>query len=167
MPHSNKAACELFQKSAEQGNAWAMNSLGEFYLTGTVVEKNISRAITLFKAAAQKGNWTAQYNLGLLYYEGKLVKENYSVAVKYFKKAARTGFKDAIKWLNEHYYFNGTHQCPVCRGTGREEHWSVDSKGERVINTIRCEFCDGTGLAKSDSDEIEKKFFGDKGKRDI
>lgn len=38
-----------------KGNAWAMNSLGEFYLTGTVVEKNISRAITLFKAAAQKG----------------------------------------------------------------------------------------------------------------
>lgn len=41
-----------------------------------------------------------------------------------------------------------TERCPVCKGTGREEHKHVRNDGETIVEQIICELCEGTGRIK-------------------
>ncbi|HFC04167.1 MAG TPA: sel1 repeat family protein, partial [Rhizobiales bacterium] len=59
-------AFELFQKAADNGNAWAMNNLAGLYEMGWGTRIDKEKAITLYKRASQKGNEQAGKNLARL-----------------------------------------------------------------------------------------------------
>jgi hypothetical protein len=84
-------AVELYQKAADQGNAYAQNDLGLLYTNGTGVEKDLNKAADLFQKAADRGNAHAQNNLGWLYENGTGVAKDLGKAVELYQKAADQG----------------------------------------------------------------------------
>ena len=65
-------AFELFELSANQGEADAQVSLGAAYEQGEGVVKNMSQAVLWYLKAADQGSLMAQYQLGLCYEFGKV-----------------------------------------------------------------------------------------------
>jgi len=78
---------------AEQGKAFAQNSLGDRYFFGEGVQQDFRQAVYWYEKAANQGNATAQYNLGICYRTGKGVNEDPQQAEYWFRKAASRGNK--------------------------------------------------------------------------
>ena len=101
--HEDKAeAIKLWQKSADQGNLEALNSLAFNYSD----ENDSVKAFELWRKAAELGHSTAQYNLGVCYFTGSGVTEDKLEALKWYRKAAEQGYSDAQYNLGE-FYLNG------------------------------------------------------------
>ena len=62
--------------SAEQGNSYAENLLGEMFYYGEGVKKDYSQAFKWIKLSADKGYKEGQFNLGMLYRRGEYVEKN-------------------------------------------------------------------------------------------
>lgn len=92
---------EWLQKTAEQGNAGAQNSLGMMYYDGEVVAKDDAKAVEWFRKAAEQGNAEAQYNLGGAYLYGTGVVKDEAKAIDWFRKAAEQGLSKAQNILKE------------------------------------------------------------------
>ena len=96
----NTGVCEDLQieelkKKAEAGDAVAMNSLGELYLSGEEAETNIREALSQFRQAANLGNGKAQFNLGFMYTRGIGVELNLEDGIKWLEKASDSGIVEA------------------------------------------------------------------------
>ena len=63
-------SAEWYQKSAEQGHAYAQYNLGHYYLSGTGVQKDEAKAIQWWLKSARQNNELAQFNVGRAYYLG-------------------------------------------------------------------------------------------------
>lgn len=73
--------------------------LGNFYLRGFGVEKNVERALTYFRLGAEQGNNLSQFYLGEMYWQGNGVPQNMNLGLKWFEIAADQGSQDAKKVL--------------------------------------------------------------------
>jgi len=62
--------------------------LGQEYLLGRGVPRDIYQAIEWFRKAAEQGNYSAQIELGLVYFSGNGVLEDIHQAIEWFRKAA-------------------------------------------------------------------------------
>lgn len=91
-----KAALYWLNKSAETGNADAMNDMGICFQTE---KKNYAEALKWFKKAADLGNGHAYYNLYLLYNSGDHVEKDEQLARKYLQIAAEKGVPKAKELL--------------------------------------------------------------------
>ena len=96
-----KEAVTLYQKSADQGNAYGQSKLGTLYAKGQGVKKNPKEAIKLYLLSANQGFVEAQNNLGVMYFNGIGVSKNQEEAIKWFKLAADQGDIKSIKVLKE------------------------------------------------------------------
>ena len=85
------AALREFRPLAEQGHAWAQNSLGFMYDTGAGVTEDDAEAVKWYRLAAEQGVASAQFNLGFMYVSGAGVPQDDAEAVKWFRKAAEQG----------------------------------------------------------------------------
>ena len=94
----------LYRKPAEQGDAGAQCILGDLYLKGRGVDRNLNEAEKLFRKAAEQGNANAQYQLGTLYYTGVQVPQDYGLAMSLYRKAAEQGVAAAQYELGNLYY---------------------------------------------------------------
>jgi len=47
--------------------------------------------------------------------------------------------------------------CPVCKGSGREDHTHMREDGETVVEKIPCEHCKGTGRIRSYISEMQEQ----------
>jgi TPR repeat protein len=74
-------------ESAEQENAEAQLSLGEWYES----RHNYGEAAKWYRRAAGRGNAAAQFHLGLLYEHGQGVPQDYWEAAKWYLAAAEQG----------------------------------------------------------------------------
>src|SRR5204862_257769 len=96
-----------YQKRADQGEAFAQDSLGMFYEYGMEgATKDLRKAAEFYQKAADQGNTAAEFNLGRLYYNGQGVPKDLGKAVEFCQKAADEGNADAqyqLGWL----YYNG------------------------------------------------------------
>jgi TPR repeat protein/uncharacterized RDD family membrane protein YckC len=79
------------EKSANQGNAVAQNTLGERYQTGQGVPKDLNKAAELYRKSADQGNADAQNNLGWLYQNGLGVPKDLAKAAELYQKSADQG----------------------------------------------------------------------------
>ena len=95
-------AVDMLKQAAEK-NPKAQARLGEMYMTGRGVEKDVKEAFKLFSEAANRGSIVAQYRIGEMYYKGIGVKKNYVEAAKWYRKAASKGHKDAAYELGVMY----------------------------------------------------------------
>ena len=82
-------AADWYHKSAEQGNAWAQQRLGEMYSDGEGVPKNPALAVGWLGQAAEQGNSIAQERLGDICRDGQSTKK--VLAAEWLRKAADRG----------------------------------------------------------------------------
>ncbi|HEY1447435.1 MAG TPA: tetratricopeptide repeat protein, partial [Caulobacteraceae bacterium] len=96
-------AMKWFRMSADQGNAVAMNDIGELYFNGHGVNVDYREAIAWYRRAAARGNATAQESIGALYARGQGVEIYNAEAMRWFRKSAAQGNADAANWLGFFY----------------------------------------------------------------
>lgn len=83
----DEEAIKWYKKAANQGDAFAQCSLGDYYYE----KQDFNEMTSWYRKSADQGYTTAQANLGNCYYAGKGVNQNYTEAVNWFKKAANQG----------------------------------------------------------------------------
>ena len=87
-------ALRLLRPLADQGDAWAQNSLGVMYRNGQGVPKDDAQAVKWYRLAADQGNASAQSLLGAMYASGQGVPKDYALAYMWWNLAA-AGAPDA------------------------------------------------------------------------
>jgi len=103
-------AFEYFLKSASKDNYLSINQLGNMYLFGLYVDKNVNKAIDCYIQAANLGNVDSQRSLGVLYSSGEFFEADFKEACKWLKMAAQQndGLSQFALGLC-HEYGNGTY----------------------------------------------------------
>src|SRR5262245_32608487 len=100
--NASKAFTE-FLALAEKGDRNAEVMVGNMYLEGTGVERDVARAAQWFQKAAAAGHSYAQYALGLLYMTGQGVGKDQARGISWLEKAAQQGSIFADTTLGDAY----------------------------------------------------------------
>lgn len=100
---NNKDAFACFNSAAHQGNAVALNKLGEMYKKGLGIEQDNRAAFRCYKQSAKQGNADGQYHLGVAYLKGHGVERNEKRAFEYIELSANQGHPDAQSQLRSMY----------------------------------------------------------------
>ncbi len=98
-------AAQLYNKAAEQGNAYAQNQLGNLYESGLGVAKDDATAVQWYRKAADQGLPVAQFSLAWMYRSGLGVTKDYGQAVQWFRRASDQGFAAAQAELGWMYQY--------------------------------------------------------------
>src|SRR5215469_5318154 len=69
-PRDLRQSAAWYRRSADHGNARAMDDLGTLYEQGLGVPKDSAKAVALYRAAADRGNAAGMEHLGFLYQQG-------------------------------------------------------------------------------------------------
>ena len=81
------------------------NELGENYLNGKGVSKNLKEAVRLFREASESGDKRALYNLGMCNLNGWGVPFDLYEAARLFKSASESSVTDAMLELGNLYFY--------------------------------------------------------------
>ncbi len=92
-------AFHSFSCAVEMGNIPALVYLGDCYMTGKGVERNLKTAAHYYEAAAEKGSAFGKYRLGVLYMNNMGVKWNAKKARAYLTEALDGGVSKAQQAL--------------------------------------------------------------------
>ena len=84
-------------KSAELGNADAMNLLGAMYREGKGVPQDYAKAVMWFEKSAELGNSNAMGLLGEMYRDGEGVPQDYAKAHMWYNLSSSLGYTDSRK----------------------------------------------------------------------
>ncbi len=90
-----KSALDLYRLAAQNGSAEAFYNVGVYYETGTVVDKELTKAFTFLLKAATSGIPQAQFRLAGLYQQGGGVAQDPIAALAWFQRAAAGNFAPA------------------------------------------------------------------------
>ena len=88
VPQDYTEAVKWYRRAAEQGDAYAQNSLGHMYDSGQGVPQDYAEAVKWYRRAAEQGNARSQANLGYIYEWGRGVRRDFVQAHKWFNLAA-------------------------------------------------------------------------------
>ena len=89
---------------AEGDQPDALAVLGETYLNGEGVDKDVKLGIEYFEKAADQGHATAQFELGMMYKEGhEGLVQDVETGLKWLQEAAEQGEAEAQNVLGRHY----------------------------------------------------------------
>jgi uncharacterized protein len=99
-------ALRLLNRAYEQGDYRAAYALGTWHLhgKGTVVPKNLAKAVPLLREAAEGNHAEATYDLAVCYEKGTGVKQSERKAVVLYLKAALLGDKQSIYEVGRCYW---------------------------------------------------------------
>jgi len=87
----NKQAFPVCLVAAQQGNAYAQNSVAISYMTGEGVPKDTSKGLQWLHRSAQQGFSKAQSNIGLEFLVDRKNDKDLAQAVKWWQLAATNG----------------------------------------------------------------------------
>ena len=90
---------KYLKKIAKQGDAKALNRIGDYYFD----KCDYKKALYYFEEAFKKGNVDALCNLAYMYEHGYAVKQDYSIAKKYYEQAEKMGSENAFYCLGKLY----------------------------------------------------------------
>ena len=103
----NKAA-HYFQMAADRESSLGQYMIGDMYLNGRGVPKNISKAVEFLDRSTSQGNHAILISLAYSYLNGYELPINYEKAYKYYRMAAEQG--NAIAQYSIGYmYYSGLH----------------------------------------------------------
>ena len=88
-----------FLKAEKAGIPEAMFVLGNMYINGYGVPKDISNALSYYRRASERHYTPALFTLALLYMDGTLVPQDVPLAHAYISKAAQAGDTEAMTTL--------------------------------------------------------------------
>lgn len=97
-------ALEALQPLAEQGGASAQYFIGDMYLFGRGVEKDVDKAAEWYRRAAERGHAGGQATLGLLYETGTAVPADDVEAAKWYRLAALQDHTGGEEGLGKMYF---------------------------------------------------------------
>ncbi len=89
--HAEQRSIEQLTTAAEHGDAEAQYRLGQAYVRGVGVKKDIGKAHGFFKQAAEQGHAEAIGGLGYFYANGFVVKQDLTEAAEWFRRGAEKG----------------------------------------------------------------------------
>jgi TPR repeat protein len=112
MPQNYDAAMGWYMNAADQGNAAALNKVGNMYYHGRGVPPDYALASAFFRKAAEQGDVDGQRNLGHSYQYGHGVPQDYLNAMEWYLKAANHGDGDAIAQLNLAFFYDKGYGVP-------------------------------------------------------
>ncbi|WP_051908530.1 tetratricopeptide repeat protein [Candidatus Odyssella acanthamoebae] len=98
---------ELIQlkEKAGKNDPQAQFEMGQCYLFGKGVDKDLNQAVEWYRKAAENNYAAAQYNLGQCYLFGKGVDKDLNQAVEWYRKAAENNHAAAQYNLGQCYLF--------------------------------------------------------------
>ncbi len=89
-------ALKWYRRGVALNDVSAQTHLGDMYLDGVGVERDLAKALELFRPSAEQGYPLAQYKIGVIYQQGdRRVRRDMASAVTWFRKAAENGFARA------------------------------------------------------------------------
>lgn len=89
----------LWESWSKHKNLQAAYLLGKAYAQGTVLPRDMEKALELLATVAEKGNPYAQYLLGKIYYWGNGVEQDREKGLEYIRQAAEQGHPGAVGFL--------------------------------------------------------------------
>ena len=103
-PIAEQNKIRILEELSSKGYEFAQFELGEIYLRGESISKDVIKAFDLIKNAAAAGHSWAQYELGLMYLDGEAVPVDDNQAFKLILQAAEANVPDAaytLGWMYE------------------------------------------------------------------
>lgn len=94
---------DLLLKSYDLTKITDQISLGERYLNGNVIEKDVKKAVELFEKAANQNSDIGMLKLATCYKNGIGVEQDYAKALSLFEKSANKGNTDAMMAASDMY----------------------------------------------------------------
>jgi uncharacterized protein len=88
---------------AASGDADAESVLGQVYLMGHGVDKDVALGVRYTLSAAEGGSASAQHNIAWLYENGTGVEQSWELAILWYEKAAEQGYVGSINNLGRLY----------------------------------------------------------------
>lgn len=139
---------QQLEREAERGDVRAQVRLGELYLLGRDVPKDVQRGKMWLLRAAEHGDNHARTGVGILYLEGLGVPQSDKIAAEWFEKAAEE--RHAAAQYNLGYlYSNG-------RGVPRdlEKGWDLIEKAAKSQHSaaqysLGTRYLSGNGVERS------------------
>lgn len=106
--YSEEQAYRWYEQAAYGGDVESQITLGDWYLDGAKVTRNVLTALKWYGKAAAQDSAYAQYSLGVLYLQGNAdVPVDYAQARQWLEKSAWQGFH-AAQYLLGNMYYTGT-----------------------------------------------------------
>lgn len=91
-----KGAVRCFSRAVEGGHPRAFSKLAQFYETGSVIEKDVSRAVELYEKGIAKGCPHAKLAFAYVLSSGEIVSRNMARAYELYEQAADSGLAQAM-----------------------------------------------------------------------
>ena len=98
-----KEAVRYLKKAANKGRIEAAGYLGDAYLKGLGVEKDVEKGLEYYERSAEGGSVEAMFSIGNEYLLGRNVEHDYEKAFEYLKKASDYGSDRAMNGLGVMY----------------------------------------------------------------
>jgi len=111
---------QLYQESAENGEADAQYKLGLLYLTGNGALQDFAEAAKWLRRAAEQGYALAQYELGLIYRTGYGLAIDHVQSYVWLNLAAAAGIQEAASARDEVMRSLSNKQLAQAQKTARE-----------------------------------------------
>ena len=132
-PTNFDAAIQWWQKSAEQGQVYAQNALGQFYFRGEYPgdtnHVNFAEAAKWFRRAAEQGYAPAMSTLGYMYQYSIGVGHDWSQALQWNRRAAERGDAAGQDNLGQ-MYENGNAGLPRDLVQAYKWFWLSEQQGD-------------------------------------
>lgn len=124
------ATIEQLIKQAEQTNDKELYvQIGNSYMYGKNVSKDMAQAVTYYLKAANLGSLDGKTKLGVAYYKGEGVTKDYKTAKKYLQEAANQGSATALFYLGDMCY-EGNYGLLAGKGKAFEFWMQAAKKGQ-------------------------------------
>ena len=94
-------AAMCFQIAAKAGHIDAQERLGELYMSGMGVKKDMVQGVMWLRKSAAQNHPVACFALGYNYLNGYGLKQSNEEAKKWFQKAIENGSRTAQMWLDK------------------------------------------------------------------
>ena len=144
---SQADSIEVTRTLALQGNSQAQCRLGDAYLGGCGVAKNLPEAVQWYRKAAEQGHAAAQYNLSVCYYKGQGVNLNPAEATQWLTKSAKQGYPAAQYNLGMAYFIGSN----VNKNPGEGVKW-LQKSADQGLAQAQCNLgiacANGEGILK-------------------
>jgi uncharacterized protein len=98
-------SARLYREAADLGNADAAAVLGQHYMQGLGVAKDLKEAARLYRIAAEKGSPNGQAQLGFAYEHGEGVPENWAEMRRWCEKSAAQHHPLGLNCVGRLYMF--------------------------------------------------------------
>ena len=96
---NNDKAMKHLKASYSRGDVKSMVTLGNVYMNGKVVPKDIQKGISFYEMAGRHGEVSAYYRLGMKYYDGEPgFEKNHNLSKEYMRRVVKSSTDNDLRF---------------------------------------------------------------------